>query len=178
MRPPWVRAPGSSWRVGPPSAPPLRRSRHPVERGEVGRRRSEEHTSELQSHVNLVCRLLLEKKTVAPSSTHRGTATVVRPTAAVVPRPVGPRQRDLQSARGGAAGGSARPGGAGAELEHSHTAARDIADYVCTHGRPTGAGDRAYEPGRAGASRPSSFFFRDTAATDSYTLSLHDALPI
>src|SRR5438477_8239768 len=29
---------------------------------EVGRRRSEEHTSELQSHVNLVCRLLLEKK--------------------------------------------------------------------------------------------------------------------
>src|SRR6266480_6366332 len=26
------------------------------------RRRSEEHTSEFQSHVNLVCRLLLEKK--------------------------------------------------------------------------------------------------------------------
>src|SRR5690242_21099908 len=26
------------------------------------RERSEEHTSELQSHVNLVCRLLLEKK--------------------------------------------------------------------------------------------------------------------
>src|SRR5690242_20854261 len=30
-------------------------------------RRSEEHTSELQSHVNLVCRLLLEKK----NNTHR-----------------------------------------------------------------------------------------------------------
>src|SRR5690242_21797873 len=28
----------------------------------IGGRRSEEHTSELQSHVNLVCRLLLEKK--------------------------------------------------------------------------------------------------------------------
>src|SRR5260370_15165107 len=28
----------------------------------VGLRRSEEHTSELQSHLNLVCRLLLEKK--------------------------------------------------------------------------------------------------------------------
>src|SRR5690242_21099251 len=28
----------------------------------VERKRSEEHTSELQSHVNLVCRLLLEKK--------------------------------------------------------------------------------------------------------------------
>src|SRR5690242_21470142 len=29
---------------------------------EAGEGRSEEHTSELQSHVNLVCRLLLEKK--------------------------------------------------------------------------------------------------------------------
>src|SRR5260370_10487375 len=28
----------------------------------VGLARSEEHTSELQSHLNLVCRLLLEKK--------------------------------------------------------------------------------------------------------------------
>src|SRR6267142_5859625 len=28
----------------------------------IGHERSEEHTSELQSHVNLVCRLLLEKK--------------------------------------------------------------------------------------------------------------------
>src|SRR5438477_10621571 len=28
--------------------------------------RSEEHTSELQSHVNLVCRLLLEKKNIFP----------------------------------------------------------------------------------------------------------------
>src|SRR5438477_1868862 len=30
--------------------------------GKSGRVRSEEHTSELQSHVNLVCRLLLENK--------------------------------------------------------------------------------------------------------------------
>src|SRR5690242_20787977 len=29
--------------------------------------RSEEHTSELQSHVNLVCRLLLEKKKIRPT---------------------------------------------------------------------------------------------------------------
>src|SRR5436190_10665275 len=36
----------------------------PRERGEPlqGGRRSEEHTSELQSHSDLVCRLLLEKK--------------------------------------------------------------------------------------------------------------------
>src|SRR5260370_7902348 len=33
-----------------------------VERGYVAIERSEEHTSELQSHLNLVCRLLLEKK--------------------------------------------------------------------------------------------------------------------
>src|SRR5690242_20835084 len=31
-------------------------------------RRSEEHTSELQSHVNLVCRLLLEKKNKSQKS--------------------------------------------------------------------------------------------------------------
>src|SRR5438477_10762287 len=36
-------------------------ARLPIGRG-IPRRRSEEHTSELQSHVNLVCRLLLEKK--------------------------------------------------------------------------------------------------------------------
>src|SRR5690242_21500405 len=37
--------------------------------------RSEEHTSELQSHVNLVCRLLLEKKkqaTMTEADTRRG----------------------------------------------------------------------------------------------------------
>src|SRR5260370_26601173 len=33
--------------------------------------RSEEHTSELQSHLNLVCRLLLEKKNKAPGRVER-----------------------------------------------------------------------------------------------------------
>src|SRR5690242_20768694 len=33
--------------------------------------RSEEHTSELQSHVNLVCRLLLEKKKKRNSKEHK-----------------------------------------------------------------------------------------------------------
>src|SRR5437588_8028725 len=37
--------------------------------------RSEEHTSELQSHSDLVCRLLLEKKKVRGSSACRATAT-------------------------------------------------------------------------------------------------------
>src|SRR5207237_4249852 len=35
---------------------------HPVSTAIVRLERSEEHTSELQSHLNLVCRLLLEKK--------------------------------------------------------------------------------------------------------------------
>src|SRR6266571_6674368 len=47
------------------------RPRHPCLRARAslrvgGRPRSEEHTSELQSHVNLVCRLLLEKKKKKP----------------------------------------------------------------------------------------------------------------
>src|SRR5438132_9555744 len=36
--------------------------------GRLGYTRSEEHTSELQSHSDLVCRLLLEKKKTCPTS--------------------------------------------------------------------------------------------------------------
>src|SRR2546429_994527 len=50
----------------PPKVFPLRRgtSRNPLPSGTFreGRKRSEEHTSELQSRLHLVCRLLLEKK--------------------------------------------------------------------------------------------------------------------
>src|SRR2546430_17662334 len=38
------------------------RGRRGAHRGQAAQRRSEEHTSELQSQSNLVCRLLLEKK--------------------------------------------------------------------------------------------------------------------
>src|SRR5467141_4522639 len=41
--------PGLEWRIFRPAI-------------KCGQQRSEEHTSELQSHLNLVCRLLLEKK--------------------------------------------------------------------------------------------------------------------
>src|SRR5260370_20732695 len=42
--------------------------------------RSEEHTSELQSHLNLVCRLLLEKKkNLPPSSGNCNTVHTVVP---------------------------------------------------------------------------------------------------
>src|SRR5690606_39973153 len=42
-------------------------------RARAGRQlpRSEEHTSELQSRENLVCRLLREKKNTVPSANHR-----------------------------------------------------------------------------------------------------------
>src|SRR5688572_32824538 len=42
--------------------PRPRATSRPATRRAPGRRRSEEHTSELQSQSNLVCRLLLEKK--------------------------------------------------------------------------------------------------------------------
>src|SRR5260370_5223880 len=41
----------------------IRQERLPVLSSATQLDRSEEHTSELQSHLNLVCRLLLEKKT-------------------------------------------------------------------------------------------------------------------
>src|SRR5438477_8280222 len=41
--------------------------------------RSEEHTSELQSHVNLVCRLPLEKIKTAPLDSRTGTMAALEP---------------------------------------------------------------------------------------------------
>src|SRR5207237_3672524 len=48
-----------SGRLRPAGSP---RARPRPRRGRAAGKRSEEHTSELQSHLNLVCRLLLEKK--------------------------------------------------------------------------------------------------------------------
>src|SRR5438477_2072312 len=45
-----------------PAAPLMKYAERLFSRPAYFMRRSEEHTSELQSHVNLVCRLLLEKK--------------------------------------------------------------------------------------------------------------------
>src|SRR5690606_41484634 len=52
-------SPESSFTV---AAPARRRWSIPIRRQDTSDRRSEEHTSELQSRENLVCRLLLEKK--------------------------------------------------------------------------------------------------------------------
>src|SRR3989304_4722801 len=97
------------------------------------KRRSEEHTSELQSRLHLVCRLLLEKKkkkhthrTIRPSTTTHTVARGARPAACL--------------------GCSSAVGPSRAMLVHSYT-------FLF-------------------------FFFNDTATTEIYTLSLHDALPI
>src|SRR3989304_728935 len=96
--------------------------------------RSEEHTSELQSRLHLVCRLLLEKKktrvTCAPPL--RAPVRRIRAGQAVSPRRATARRHD----------------------------------------GPT------FAPPRNRATGPFFFFFNDTATTEIYTLSLHDALPI
>src|SRR5436190_2725673 len=59
----------SDWIAPPITAPGAPRS---------AARRSEEHTSELQSHSDLVCRLLLEKKNDQPAGRSRdGTAHAI-----------------------------------------------------------------------------------------------------
>src|ERR1039457_1632810 len=97
--------------------------------------RSEEHTSELQSPCNLVCRLLLEKTGQEPP------------------------------------GGAPADRGAGAHTRRPRTRVR----------APRVAGCAGPAVSRAAPTRLVSlsvFFFNDTATTEIYTLSLHDALPI
>src|ERR1022692_2488609 len=97
--------------------------------------RSEEHTSELQSPCNLVCRLLLEKKKREERHATR---------ARHAPRAVRAQPQSRRRRR--------------ARLRGSH------------HPAPRHV---FRERGRR-----LSFFFNDTATTEIYTLSLHDALPI
>src|SRR2546427_9135413 len=55
-------------------------------RARLGRLRSEEHTSELQSQSNLVCRLLLEKKKRNTVPAHYGAVEYVSKHRAALPR--------------------------------------------------------------------------------------------
>src|SRR3954467_7607010 len=96
--------------------------------------RSEEHTSELQSHDNIVCRLLLEKKNrESPDRTS-------------------PHGR--MAARAGA-------------RDPRRTCVRRA--VRCPPRRTRS---------RSSWLSPAFIFFNDTATTEIYTLSLHDALPI
>src|ERR1039457_2762213 len=97
-------------------------------------RRSEEHTSELQSPCNLVCRLLLEKKN---------------------------NNRPINALTDGTA-----------REEHTRAVQRPHTLHVCWSVVPltsTRSLCTLYV---------FFFFFNDTATTEIYTLSLHDALPI
>src|ERR1022692_3299708 len=96
--------------------------------------RSEEHTSELQSPCNLVCRLLLEKKTVCRPYIH--CPPVIH--SVRHPDPLNSYQRAAERA----------------------------------------AADGPRSGTRTGLAHSVFFFFNDTATTEIYTLSLHDALPI
>src|SRR5207237_568526 len=60
----------------------------------IGETRSEEHTSELQSHLNLVCRLLLEKKT--KHSEFRSSARSLLGLSCI-PRPARPTRAPILS---------------------------------------------------------------------------------
>src|SRR3984893_17754363 len=93
----------------------------------ISGKRSEEHTSELQSRGHLVCRLLLEKKNTAASKT--------RPRLIIIALMLSVCLRVLFWAW-------------------------------------------ASLPSAKSINNLSSFFFNDTATTEIYTLSLHDALPI
>src|ERR1039457_857532 len=97
--------------------------------------RSEEHTSELQSPCNLVCRLLLEKK----------------------------KHENLN--------GITPPPGPTRMLAGGATGARGNARTRYDLGRRAVWGWAVRE-------LRACFFFNDTATTEIYTLSLHDALPI
>src|SRR5690349_17797409 len=115
--------------------------------------RSEEHTSELQSRRDLVCRLLLEKKKKKRSTNKPVPGTVCKHTQ---------RHPDKPFCIATAANGTA----------------------PCQNGADLCAGARRRTSCRLGMRmHPSTsdvffFFFNDTATTEIYTLSLHDALPI
>src|SRR2546422_5440735 len=73
------RSRAESWR-DPPGARSAGRRRAPGRRTAAGGARSEEHTSELQSRLHLVCRLLLEKKKPGHSNGVRLVSTPERTT--------------------------------------------------------------------------------------------------
>src|SRR5260370_62735 len=61
--------------------------------------RSEEHTSELQSHLNLVCRLLLEKKKKTPCQEALQHAASLRPVSVPKRLPCAPAHTSTDMSR-------------------------------------------------------------------------------
>src|SRR3954464_14923093 len=114
-------------------------------------RRSEEHTSELQSHDNLVCRLLLEKKKCAPGRSR----PCPRHFAWTASRP--PRGRG---------GRSGTPRRRASRTSARSPRTRSLLFFLMIRRPPRST------------LFPYTTLFRsnDTATTEIYTLSLHDAL--
>src|SRR5260370_31452082 len=84
--------------------------------------RSEEHTSELQSHLNLVCRLLLEKKKNRSNQPRQNTSTTLLQTPnSQAPRPVSPRRAAAADSPQPMTESSPAPTGAGLPAHSSTT---------------------------------------------------------
>src|SRR5688572_24065442 len=145
--------------------------------------RSEEHTSELQSQSNLVCRLLLEKKNYderrrsrcAPQSARRDPRQHPRrwPYGGHTQRPIradvgqlSTRMRPVRLVVGDYM--NARPLVDGLELRHG---------FALQFDPPSKCAALLHE-GSIDVGMIPSFFFNDAATSEIYTLSLHDALPI
>src|SRR5205807_573450 len=123
--------------------------------------RSEEHTSELQSPCNLVCRLLLEKKKEAVQNQNE------------------PQLRDENAHNDKSVHGVLNPtyqaGLRRDAVQPDIEAERKKRDEI--------EAGKSYCSRRFGGATfddksAQIFFFNDTATTEIYTLSLHDALPI
>src|SRR5690349_17262991 len=159
--------------------------------------RSEEHTSELQSRRDLVCRLLLEKKKLAQVARRR-----VRPVAqlghralhrcaailADLRRPAEP-QRDQGLRQHGPRG---HGGDRRAVSGHAHRQAwndpQSLSRHLWLTSHPLRAlrtpsmgceeAERVRSQPEGPAALTFGFFFNNPATAEIYTLSLHDALPI
>src|SRR6266581_2526551 len=130
--------------------------------------RSEEHTSELQSPVHLVCRLLLEKKKFASAAQFHADAAVARESACARENQVA---QACQSRHGFLTA---------AASDHEPS---DLCQSTGDQGRDRIVSEAQAVTNTSGdrndvLKRAAHFFFNDTATTEIYTLSLHDALPI
>src|SRR5690348_8336566 len=123
--------------------------------------RSEEHTSELQSPVQLVCRLLLEKKNIAPPQA--ATAPTLEEALLAPLLPPETAHAEIRAYLEKRIPPLPNPTSAAAWEVEAERLRRRILEEVVFRGVPA---------------RWRSFFFNVAATTEIYTLSLHDALPI
>src|SRR5690554_1953904 len=144
--------------------------------------RSEEHTSELQSRPHLVCRLLLEKKKITLGTSFiTGRVSNFQGPTDVAFDPI----TDTFLVADGLANqigivDPKAPGIAGFTPFRLGINPTSL-DYNFQSGTGVtfNAASNSFSIFNFVATNPNShFFFKDTAATEIYTLSLHDALPI